>query len=892
MINRKTCAALFLVVAALWPGLAAAQTSPNLIFGQVLTPAQWNQLFINKQDTLGYLPVNKSGDVMLGRLVTAAPSSTTAGLNLTCGSTPASPVNGDQWCTTAGLFMRINGVTIGPLSGPSSGSFAGTSPITVTFPAGVVTYAFDFTVANTFLAQQTSQGATTTQPGWYAQVAGDTVARVRLGPNSVDVAALSFGPGNAARDTHLERAGPAAFRLGSADAAAPIAQTLSIQNVVAGTSNTAGVDLTITGSRGTGTGAGGAIVFRTAPIGSTGSTQNALATVLTLDTNRAATFTGAMTITGPAVVIGSSLAVSGKSLTLADAAANSVMAIGQDSTHYITLNWAFNATPASASAQIATAGFSNPLTVDASNVSIQGISGGTLSLLGRTVALGGNLSTAGALTHAGAFATTITATATTNSTLPAGTHTLAGLDVAQTFSANQSFNSGNLLLNGSGSGASTLNAPATGGGTATLFAGTDTVVGVAAVQTLTGKSLVASSDIIGGVSMSLGADGTGDIYYRNAGGILTRLGIGSSTNLLTVSGGLPAWAAAPSTAITVGSTVVSGGTTTRILFDNAGVVGEYTLTGTGTTVAMSAGPTFTGTVTAPLLAGGAAAGSSLVLESTSGAGTTDFIAFQTASQSEKARILSNGNFGIGTNNSQNLLHVNNNTVQNIPKLIPGIQVSIADTSTGGIQIDTYGANPQITMRDANGTAASKTAVGNGTFLFILDAEGYDGSAYAGSGLWATQAAENWTGSAHGTYSSLQTTPIGSTARAEAARVQASGGFSVGNSSDGGIGNILSSTHTTSAPVTLTGTSGTVTAIQSSIIFNPSGTFTVTLPAAATFPGRWLWLKTIAAQIVNSASSNIVPVGSATAGTAILTATAGKWAALQSDGTNWVTMFSN
>lgn len=51
-----------------------------------------------------------------------------------------------------------------------------------------------------------------------------------------------------------------------------------------------------------------------------------------------------------------------------------------------------------------------------------------------TITLGGSL------THAGAFATTITATATTNSTLPAGTHTLAGLDVAQTFTAAQIIN--------------------------------------------------------------------------------------------------------------------------------------------------------------------------------------------------------------------------------------------------------------------------------------------------------------------------------------------------------------------------------------------------------------------------------------------------------------------
>ena len=71
-------------------------------------------------------------------------------------------------------------------------------------------------------------------------------------------------------------------RLGLADAAAPVAQTLSVQSVVAGTTNTAGQAFTIDGSQGTGTGAGGPLIFRTAPAGSSGTAQNALGTALTL----------------------------------------------------------------------------------------------------------------------------------------------------------------------------------------------------------------------------------------------------------------------------------------------------------------------------------------------------------------------------------------------------------------------------------------------------------------------------------------------------------------------------------------------------------------------------------------------------------------------------------
>ncbi|MDP3869196.1 hypothetical protein [Phenylobacterium sp.] len=93
-------------------------------------------------------------------------------------------------------------------------------------------------------------------------------------------------------DLILSRPAAATFQHGAADAAAPVAQTLKFQDVVAGTSNTAGVNATIQAPAGTGTGAGGSLIFQVAPAGSSGSAKNAWATVLTLDANRTATFTG------------------------------------------------------------------------------------------------------------------------------------------------------------------------------------------------------------------------------------------------------------------------------------------------------------------------------------------------------------------------------------------------------------------------------------------------------------------------------------------------------------------------------------------------------------------------------------------------------------------------
>jgi hypothetical protein len=93
--------------------------------------------------------------------------------------------------------------------------------------------------------------------------------------------AIAFG---ASSDAIIARAAAASLRLGAPDAAAPVAQTLGVQSVVAGTTNTAGTNFTIKGSAGTGTGAGGSIIFQVAPAGSSGTAQNAFSTALTIAT--------------------------------------------------------------------------------------------------------------------------------------------------------------------------------------------------------------------------------------------------------------------------------------------------------------------------------------------------------------------------------------------------------------------------------------------------------------------------------------------------------------------------------------------------------------------------------------------------------------------------------
>lgn len=93
-----------------------------------------------------------------------------------------------------------------------------------------------------------------------------------------------------------------------------------------------------------------------------------------------------------------------------------------------------------------------------------------------------------------------------------------------------------------------------------------------------------------------------------------------------------------------------------------------------------------------------------------------------------------------------------------------------------------------------------------------------------------------------------------------------------------------------APVTKTA-SFSLADNENFVVCNGSGSITVTFPTASANTGRIVWIKTIAAQTVVSASSNVQPVNSATAGTAILAATAGAWAMLVCNGTDWVVMAS-
>lgn len=95
-------------------------------------------------------------------------------------------------------------------------------------------------------------------------------------------------------------------------------------------------------------------------------------------------------------------------------------------------------------------------------------------------------------------------------------------------------------------------------------------------------------------------------------------------------------------------------------------------------------------------------------------------------------------------------------------------------------------------------------------------------------------------------------------------------------------------YQTSAPVTKT-VDFTVADNEDWIINNKTSACVVTLPTAASFTGRTLTFQNYQAFTLTSASSNVVPQGGGTPGTAILPAAIGNWATLVSNGANWIIM---
>lgn len=126
--------------------------------------------------------------------------------------------------------------------------------------------------------------------------------------------------------------------------------------------------------------------------------------------------------------------------------------------------------------------------------------------------------------------------------------------------------------------------------------------------------------------------------------------------------------------------------------------GTQTLTNKTLTSPTIATPTITTSATAPLVIGGTAASSTLTLESTSGAGTTDSIIFKTGSQSTRMAIDTSGNVGIGTTS-------------------PNYKLDIQNTATTALRVyNSTATNGVLLTQDTSGNSGLNNQ-GNGYFLF-------------------------------------------------------------------------------------------------------------------------------------------------------------------------------
>jgi len=316
----------------------------------------------------------------------------------------------------------------------------------------------------------------------------------------------------------------------------------------------------------------------------------------------------------------------------------------------------------------------------------------------------------------------------------------------------------------------------------TSFDGSANITVTAAAGTLTGSTLASgvtassltshgtitsgglgTGAVVGGVTMTLGSDADGDMYYR-ASNVLTRLPKGTAGQVLTMNGGAtaPEWAAGGGGGgITVGTTTITSGTNTRVLYNNSGVVGEYTVTGTGNAV-LSASPTLTGTLTAALADFAGAARSSGVASyfriqtpaDTAQTASTESIGSQFGGNSSAATVTRQWSTGALTTQRENVFVAPTYAFVGASTITDAATVAITGSPTAG-------TNATITNRYAlwvqggnvrlagsrvflNGTAStdvtieSTGSIGEGTLSVGSGATATLSAAVMASGLYVNQ----------------------------------------------------------------------------------------------------------------------------------------------------------
>lgn len=176
---------------------------------------------------------------------------------------------------------------------------------------------------------------------------------------------------------------------------------------------------------------------------------------------------------------------------------------------------------------------------------------------------------------------------------------------------------------------------------------------------------------------------------------------GSGKVLTSDANGVGSWQTPSGGGITVGTTTIAGGTNTNVLYNNSGVIGEYTTTGSGTVLSKQTNPlllgaTVQGDGSDVLAVKGLSGGSnSIGVELKTNGGLTicgmyavqnvGDLLFKPYSVANPSLVLQNttGRVGIGTNN-------------------PGYKIEVATSNTGE-DVVAKGANPGMLVYSTSGT---------------------------------------------------------------------------------------------------------------------------------------------------------------------------------------------
>jgi hypothetical protein len=180
-----------------------------------------------------------------------------------------------------------------------------------------------------------------------------------------------------------------------------------------------------------------------------------------------------------------------------------------------------------------------------------------------------------------------------------------------------------------------------------------------------------------------------------------------------------------------------------------------------------------------------------------------------------------GGSGVYTQNNANLFWDNSNIRLGVGTAAPAASIHLVNETNSGWRYDQYNNSDGTNFRNfrARGTIASPTAVQTNDRLGSFLAAGYSTSSFSGiNGGISIFASENYSGTSCGTYVTFGTTANGANTGGggtERARIHASGGVSIGNTTDPGATNLSVTGSVTAA--SFSGNGVALTAINASNI---------------------------------------------------------------------------